>query len=294
MRMSYALSTLGGVLVALTASALPARAAAPAEAPQAPGEVAPDDSPAGEPLRALTPRSVEEAAYLSLSPLSSMNSMQLRLEYTGIDGGGHLATAGLRTGLWMPYVVIPGIEVPRMGSLWVLDLGVQNQDLPVLPEAINGIGDTVVVEQTVYGFSWGGFALGPLIILPSATSPTLGQGKLQLGPLGAIAYAGRGVILTLSVGNLWSVAGPPERTDINTLVVVPTAGVMVSRATYLYLDPTLLFDWKRDGHATIPVNLGIGHAFTPGFVGTLQGEWVTTGDLEDSVTVRVGASAVGW
>lgn len=223
-----------------------------------------------------------------------MNSMQLRMDYTGIDGGGHLGSAGLRTGLWMPYVVIPGVEVPQMGSLWVLELDAQTLDLPVLPEAINGINDTVVVEQTVHGFSWGGIALGPLMILPSATAPALGQGKLQLGPLGAVAYAGSRLILTLSVGNLWSVAGPSERADINTLLVVPTVGVIVSGATYLYMDPTFRVDWERDGRATIPVNLGIGHAFTSSFVGTLQGEWVATGELEDSFTVRAGASAVGW
>ncbi len=284
---------LWNALLALTTAGLPARAAAQATR-DTKEEAASESSPRNEPLRAITPRSPAEAAYLSLSPLSSTNTMQLRLGYTGVDGGGHLASGELRAGLWMPYVVVPGIEVPRMGSLWVLGLPYLSFDLPELPETSNGIGDTTVVEQTVYAFSWGGIALGPLMSLPSATSPALGQGKLQLGPLASLGIAAPNMLITLSASNVWSVAGPSERADINTLLVTPTVGILVFDASFLFTDPVFRFDWERDGHATLPVNLGIGHAFTARFVGTLQGEWIATGDFEDSYAVRVVASDLGW
>ncbi|HVJ14106.1 MAG TPA: hypothetical protein VM686_01640, partial [Polyangiaceae bacterium] len=104
----------------------------------------------------------------------------------------------------------------------------------------------------------------------------------------------RGLLVTLGLVNAISVAGSPERPDVNTLYVVPTVGLMLPKAFYLYTDPMWRFDWERDGHATIPLNLGIGHAFTSHFVVYVQPEWVATGDLEDSFTARVVVSNLGW
>jgi hypothetical protein len=157
------------------------------------------------------------------------------------------------------------------------------------------LGDITLIDLAGYEFSWGGIGLGPAFQFPAATSPILGQGKLQLGPVATVGYSGlRGLLVTLAAVDAFSVAGSPERPDVNTLYVVPTVGLMLPEAFYLYTDPMWRFDWERDGHATIPLNLGIGRAFTSHFVVYAQPEWVATGDLEDSFTARVVLSNLGW
>ena len=249
----------------------------------------------GGPIRAHTPQTPEEAAYLSLSPLANTNTIQLQLSYTTIPDGGHAGMAVVRTGLWMPYVLIPGIEVPGMGGLVVMMVPYQTLDLPALPEEVNGLGDINLIDLAVYELSWGGIGLGPGFFFPAATSPILGQGKLQLGPVFSVGYSGvHGMLITLGGFDAVSVAGSPERPDVHTLYVAPSVGLMLPKAFYLYSDGILRFDWKRDGHATIPLNLGLGHAFTSHFVVYVQPEWVATGDLEDSFTARVVVSNLGW
>ncbi len=249
----------------------------------------------GEPISATTPRSPEEAAYLSLTPLANTNTMKLDLGYTVIPDDGNAAAAFLRTGLWMPYVLIPGIALPNMGSVVVFDVRYQTLDLPELPERVTGLTDITLVDQAVYRLPWGAIGLGPGFIFPAATSPELGQGKLQVGPVATIALSAvRGLIVTLAVSNAFSVAGSPERPDVNMLFVAPTIGLMLPKAFYVYADPLWRFDWKRDGHATLPINIAIGHAFTSHFVVYLQPEWIATGDLKNSVSTRIILSHLGW
>jgi hypothetical protein len=274
-------------------SAIPATAVIPPATTEPSGDA--QVSAAEKPLPAIFSRSPEVAAYLSLSPLSSTNTMQLRLDYGRLPGGGYSAAAELRTGLWMPYALIPGVEVPHMGSLWVISLGYQVLELPGVPGTAHGLNDVTIVEQTVYGFSWGGVALGPIAELPSATSPALGLGKLQIGPLAAIGVSKvRGLLVTLSVGNLFSVAGAPDRARVDTLFIVPTVGLMLPRASYLFTDPVWRIDWTRDGRASMPLNLGVGHAFSAHFVAFIEPEWVATGDLKHSYALRVGLTDIGW
>ncbi len=42
------------------------------------------------------------------------------------------------------------------------------------------------------------------------------------------------------------------------------------------------------------MNLAVGHAFTSSLAAELQPEWVTTGDLQDSFTVRLILNYMGW
>ena len=230
---------------------------------------------------------------LALTPVAPTMSLQLHLQYTNIRSGGHSGAALLRTGLWMPYVLLPGIQAPNMGSIVITGLRFQTLHLP--GQSDTGINDISLVDLAVHNFGWGGVALGPGLIFPAATSPLLGRGKLQIGPAGAVGSGRlRPFVLTLGFFNAFSVAGAPDRPNVSTLFLTPVIGYLLPKAFYLRFDPLWTFDWIRGGHATLPVNLAVGHAFNPSATAEVQPEWVTTGDLQNSFTVRLILNYMGW
>jgi hypothetical protein len=193
----------------------------------------------------------------------------------------------------MPYILIPGIKAPNMGTIFILDVLFRTLHLPDLQAT--GLGDVALADVAVYAFSWGGFGLGPAAFLPSATAPELGRGKLQIGPVFAVGVSRvPHLVLTLAVTNFFSVAGAGDRPDVNALWVNPIIGYALPKAFFLRFDPIWIFDWKRDGHATIPVNLAAGYAFTAHLALQIQPDWVTTGDLKNSVGVQLIISYLGW
>jgi hypothetical protein len=271
-------------LIAMVALGAHARAA-PAEAVVPP--------PPGKPIAAIKPNTPAEAALLSLSPLAATHQMQIQLQYDHIPGDGHSGAVFLRTDLWMPYVFFPGIEAPNMGSIILLDLRFQTLHQPGVSQT--GVNDIRLFDLPACQFSWGGIALGPVIIFPAATSPMLGQGKLQIGPVALLGISKLPKFLfTFALGNLFSVAGAPDRPDIDTLVASPIIGYLLPKAFYLRTDPIWTFDWTRHGFATIPVNLSFGHAFTRFLTAEIEPEWVTTGDLKNTFTLRLFLSYLGW
>jgi hypothetical protein len=133
------------------------------------------------------------------------------------------------------------------------------------------------------------------MILPSATNPILGDGKLQLGPVAALACTGvRRLRIAMVAENVFSVAGDPQRSDVGRLFVEPLISVLLPHAFYLSFNPVMVFDWEKSGRATIPVNLAVGHAFTTHLVAFVQPEWITTGEEKNAVTATVGLGYLIW
>jgi hypothetical protein len=61
------------------------------------------------------------------------------------------------------------------------------------------------------------WATGPMFTLPTDTGKVLGQGKLSMGPsIVALAQPGHWTVGAL-VNNIWSVAGPSDRADVNQM-----------------------------------------------------------------------------
>jgi hypothetical protein len=100
--------------------------------------------------------------------------------------------------------------------------------------------------------------------------------------------------MTFAFANQFSVAGAPNRADVDQLLVVPIIGYALPRAFYLRTDPIWVFDWKRNGYATIPLNLSFGKAFTRYLTAEIEPEWVSTGDLKNSFSLRFFLSYLGW
>lgn len=104
---------------------------------------------------------------------------------------------------------------------------------------------------------WG---VGPAMVLPTATSRELGQGKFGLGPsVVVLAQPGQWTVGAL-VSNVWSVAGPSGRPAINRMSLQYFLAYNLKNNWYLSTAPVLAADWRAGAGDKwlVPVGGGVG------------------------------------
>lgn len=76
--------------------------------------------------------------------------------------------------------------------------------------------------------------------------------------------------------NLYSVAGSNQAPNLAYVTVQPFITLHLPADLFLSSNATMNFYW-RGGRSTLPVNLGVGRAFSPHFVGSVD-FWYTLAD----------------
>jgi hypothetical protein len=136
--------------------------------------------------------------------------------------------------------------------------------VPDLAPGVNGasgLGDV----QTSFFFSpqkvgkviWGA---GPVISLPTATEDILGTKKTSIGPTAVVlSIQGHWLFGTL-VQNLFSVAGPSQRPDVNQMLMQPFVNYNLKHGWYLTSSPIITSNWEANSNNrwTVPVGGGVG------------------------------------
>jgi hypothetical protein len=136
--------------------------------------------------------------------------------------------------------------------------------VPELAPGVNGttgLGDI----QTSLFFSpakvgkviWGA---GPVISLPTATEDILGTKKVSIGPTAvALRIQGHWLFGAL-VQNLFSVAGPSARRDVNQMLMQPFVNYNMRHGWYLTSSPVITSNWEANSNNrwTVPVGGGVG------------------------------------
>jgi hypothetical protein len=123
---------------------------------------------------------------------------------------------------------------------------------------------------------WG---FGPAIVLPTATSAVLGQGKLSFGPSAvALVQPGHWTIGAL-VNNVFSVAGSPHRPYVNQMLLQYFINYNLKKGWYLTAAPIITANWRSKGSGeastgndttggsvwTVPVGGGAGRIMRLGY-----------------------------
>jgi hypothetical protein len=111
---------------------------------------------------------------------------------------------------------------------------------------------------------WG---VGPAIVLPTATAPQLGQGKLSLGPgIVLLTTPGHWVIGALA-NNVWSIAGTGSRPPVNQFLLQYFINYNMKKGWYITLQPIITADWRASsGNVwTVPFGGGVGRIMKIGF-----------------------------
>ena len=148
------------------------------------------------------------------------------------------------------------------------------QPLPApspLPQVgVSGLGDMqptfLLSPRKPHKVTWG---VGPIIQMPTATSPYLGQGKLCLGPnVVALIMPGHFVMGVL-VNNIWSVAGTHSRPAVNQMLMQYFINYNLKKGWYLTTSPIVTANWNTTAHSgsvwTAPFGGGMGRVMKLGF-----------------------------
>ncbi|HVV53655.1 MAG TPA: neuromedin U [Polyangia bacterium] len=217
---------------------------APPEREESPGKATPEEKQ----------DEAKKLAEQSQNPISSLISFPFQFNFAGGMGPFHRSELILNmqpvipiplTKTWtlVPRLITPFVGIPDVtqdrGTTW-------------------GLGDfnpqIYVALQLPGGFTVG---LGPTIVIPTATDPTLGSGKLSIGPSLVGVWIGHGLVTGVLVNNAWSVGGDPARKRVDAFFLQPFINVNLPRHTYLVTAPEITGDWV-DSHWVVPVGGGAG------------------------------------
>lgn len=189
------------------------------------------------------------------NPVASLISVPFQLSFDGEIGparNGNRETLNVQP-------VIPF----KLSSSWNL---ISRTIMPVIgqhsifPGSGNqfGLGDTV---QSLF-FSpaepkhviWGA---GPVILLPSGTSPLLSSGKWGAGPsLVVLKQSASGVTYGGLVNHIWSFAGNSARNDISVSFANPFVSRTTKKALTYSASADITYDWKSD-RWTMPLSVNV-------------------------------------
>jgi len=111
---------------------------------------------------------------------------------------------------------------------------------------------------------WGA---GPTFLIPTATDNILGTGKFSIGPSGvALVQPGKWTLGVL-VSNLFSVAGPSDRANVNAFTLQYFINYNLKKGYYLTFAPIITANWNAPSGNVwlVPVGGGIGRIMRLGF-----------------------------
>jgi hypothetical protein len=104
---------------------------------------------------------------------------------------------------------------------------------------------------------WGA---GPVISIPTATENILGTKKVSLGPTVVVLRIQGHWLFGSLVQNLFSIAGPTGRPDVNQMLMQPFVNYNLPHKWYLTSSPIITANWevKPDERWVVPVGGGLG------------------------------------
>ncbi len=104
---------------------------------------------------------------------------------------------------------------------------------------------------------WG---TGPIVSFPTASDDILGTKKLSVGPTMVVLKSQGHWLYGSLVNNVFSVAGPSARSDVNQMLMQPFVNYNMRRGWYLTSSPIVTADWekRRNNRWTVPVGGGVG------------------------------------
>jgi hypothetical protein len=112
---------------------------------------------------------------------------------------------------------------------------------------------------------WGA---GPAFVFPTATDPSLGQGKWSIGPSFVVLAQPGHWTLGVLANNVWSYAGQSDRPTVNQFLLQYFINYNLSGGWYLATQPIITANWaapKARDVWTVPFGIGIGRIQKVGF-----------------------------
>jgi hypothetical protein len=235
-------------------------------------------------------RSVTEALEESTSPIPTTTQLSFEPGYRFPNGQDRYLAQLLFESL-VPYdgFLVPDLIVHGFRSVARMEVsGVSlERRTPAGAISASGLSDLFFVDGVVHDFGSLEVGMGVSAVFPLATSPVLGQGKLQLGPTALVAVLD---VPWLQLGILgqavWSIAGDNQRASLAYATVQPLVTVLLPGECSVFTNETMSFYWKGS-QSSLPIALGFGHGFSEHFVGQIQSVYIVSGSGKGSLTAQL-------
>jgi hypothetical protein len=136
--------------------------------------------------------------------------------------------------------------------------------VPGLAPGVSGTGGLGDIQESLFlsptkagPVIWGA---GPVISFPTATENILGTKKLSLGPTVVVLRSQGHWLFGALAQNLFSVAGPSARPNVNQMLLQPFVNYNLPHKWYLTSSPIITANWEaRSGERwVVPVGGGVG------------------------------------
>jgi hypothetical protein len=110
------------------------------------------------------------------------------------------------------------------------------------------------------------WSAGPTFLIPTAADNMLGTGKFAIGPAIVALVQPSKWTLGVLVNNLWSVAGPSNRADMNSMTLQYFVNCNLNKGYYLTLQPIVSANWNApSGNVRLVPVGGVGRIMRLGF-----------------------------
>jgi hypothetical protein len=233
----------------------------------------------GPPAHADDAQQRDAAAQASVDPLPYTEQIKLTPSYTFAHGDTRYR-AELQLEPLLPYdgALIPGLDIAGVWSIARVQLTAESlQDASGTTSGFENLDFVDLAARRLGPLTLGaGFGT----VFPMATSSELGPAKWQLGPAAGFYYAPlHALTIAALVQALWSVAGSSEVARQSYATVQPVVTLHPGAGLVVTSDATMQLYWAG-GSTTIPINLGVGYAFSKRFVGSVKATLTVAGHDE--------------
>jgi hypothetical protein len=197
------------------------------------------------------------------APISSLFQIRLQDAYApafqgALRGQGNFFSIAI--GMPLPqYRLLP---FPQL-SLLTIPAAV-TLPLPDPIGTVTGFGDIRFVDLAILDAGHSLLlGIGPTFVFPTASDITSGQGKWQVGPAAAAAFAPRNWLFGVLAQNPISFAGDTTRPQANALFLQPFITYQLGHGWFIRSEPQMILDWETNKQQ-LPLDLGIGRVFKIG------------------------------
>ena len=203
---------------------------------------------------------------LARDPTASLTTFQIVYRYN--SSFHNVPDINQSTLILMPVIPFKIGNIPniaRISAGYVLsapDLGVLNEVPPSTPinqipyNKKTGLQDIAVLDVVIFPQSFGSLGLGPVVVLPTATDPALGNGKWLLGPSFVGIYRSGPFQLGGLFQGLFSVAGSPSRPPVDNVQLQVFGGIGLPNDWSIGLSEIVYgYDTRRGKWTSIPFGM---------------------------------------
>lgn len=237
---------------------------------------------------------VQKAAASATNPLAFITKLQFQPNYTTKDNGGNQLVMISRIMQPSKTIGLPFIkskDPSKIYTIYRLEAPVVNQSFPSSIGDATGLSDFILIDVIAFKQKKALLGIGPALIVPTASSEFLGNGKWSAGLAGVYMTKAYGFTLGLLGQQFVSFAGDAQREEQNYMLFQPIVTKIFKKGYFMNFSPIMKFDWKNSAY-NIPLGINVGKAFSKKLSLFVGAEYVVSGPNQGDFILRLNINSM--